>query len=264
MMSDAPVVLRIFERVACSHSLLPRDEKYLTFFRQIWSVVAGESAFFTKQQFYSAMRLISVAQVRGGRRFFDFNVRTVRAELRKVLGSKCSSVCASQRSGGKLEEREARSVLIGIGPPVPPPQMAGLEQLKTPVNQLAPKVLLTSWRGPMATASRRMRRCRHLPPPDASQHPKQMVREKSVRLHAGHVGCHPLQAQPLPCPLQAPQPAMPPAPKAAGSVVGTFPPMSADAVQRYQAQFAQLDNDHDGWVQVRSPMFVSKLGQTRH
>ena len=47
-----------------------------------------------------------------------------------------------QRSGGKLEEREARSVLIGIGPPVPPPQMAGLEQLKTPVNQLAPKVAL--------------------------------------------------------------------------------------------------------------------------
>ncbi len=42
-----------------------------------------------------------------------------------------------------MEEREARSVLIGIGPPVPPPQMAGLEQLKTPVNQLAPKVLLT-------------------------------------------------------------------------------------------------------------------------
>ena len=50
-----------------------------------------------------------------------------------------------QRSGGKLEEREARSVLIGIGPPVPPPQMAGLEQLKTPVNQLAPKVTVGTW-----------------------------------------------------------------------------------------------------------------------
>ncbi len=50
---------------------------------------------------------------------------------------------------------------------------------------------------------------------------------------------------------QAPQPAMPAAPKAGGAGVGTFPPMSADAVQRYQAQFAQLDGDHDGWVQVR-------------
>lgn len=30
---------------------------------QIWGVVAGESAFLSKQQFYSAMRLISVAQV---------------------------------------------------------------------------------------------------------------------------------------------------------------------------------------------------------
>ena len=35
-------------------------------------------------------------------------------------------------------------MLIGIGPPVPPPQMAGLEQLKTPVNQLAPKVVLSA------------------------------------------------------------------------------------------------------------------------
>lgn len=31
-------------------------------------------------------------------------------------------------------------MLIGIGPPVPPPRMAGLEQLKTPVAQLAPQV----------------------------------------------------------------------------------------------------------------------------
>ncbi len=44
---------------------------------------------------------------------------------------------------------------------------------------------------------------------------------------------------------------MPAAPKAGGAGVGSFPPMSADAVQRYQAQFAQLDGDHDGWVQVR-------------
>ena len=64
-----------------------------------------------------------------------------------------------------------------------------------------------------------------------------------------HIGCH-LAIPDSKSWRQAPQPAMPPPPKAAGSAVGTFPPMSADAVQRYQAQFAQLDSDHDGWVQV--------------
>lgn len=42
-------------------------------------------------------------------------------------------------------------------------------------------------------------------------------------------------------------------PKAAGGAVGSFPPMTPDSVQRYQAMFAQLDGDHDGWVQVRCP-----------
>lgn len=32
-----------------------------------------------------------------------------------------------QRSGGQLQDAQARSVLIGVGPAVPPPQMAGLE-----------------------------------------------------------------------------------------------------------------------------------------
>lgn len=40
-------------------------------------------------------------------------------------------------------------------------------------------------------------------------------------------------------------------PKQAASAVGSFPLMTADSVQRYQAMFAQLDGDHDGWVQVR-------------
>ena len=49
--------------------------------------------------------------------------------------------CApGQRNGGKLDEREARSVLIGIGPPVPPPRMAGLDQLKPAVPQLVVQV----------------------------------------------------------------------------------------------------------------------------
>lgn len=41
-----------------------------------------------------------------------------------------------QRGGGKLSEAEARSILIGLGPALPPPTMAGLEGLKTAVPQI--------------------------------------------------------------------------------------------------------------------------------
>lgn len=60
---------------------------------QVWNMVAGDSAALNKPQFYSTLRLISLAQ----------------------------------RSGGQLQEAQARSVLIGVGPQVPPPQMTGLE-----------------------------------------------------------------------------------------------------------------------------------------
>ncbi len=37
------------------------------------------------------------------------------------------NVVSLQRSGGTLQEAQARSLLIGVGPQVPAPQMAGLE-----------------------------------------------------------------------------------------------------------------------------------------
>lgn len=72
---------------------------------QIWNAVAGNNPFLSKQQFYTAMRLVS----------------------------------AAQRGGGKLSESEARSILIGLGPALPPPTMAGLEGLKTAVPQILPE-----------------------------------------------------------------------------------------------------------------------------
>ena len=42
---------------------------------------------------------------------------------------------ALQRSQGNLDEAQARSVLIGVGPQVPPPQMQGLEtKVPTSIN----------------------------------------------------------------------------------------------------------------------------------
>lgn len=36
-----------------------------------------------------------------------------------------------QKSGGQLNEAQARSLLIGVGPAVPPPQLNGLESRAT-------------------------------------------------------------------------------------------------------------------------------------
>ncbi|CAL8470940.1 g10482 [Coccomyxa elongata] len=68
---------------------------------QVWQIVAGDSSSLTKQQFYSTLRLVSLAQ----------------------------------RSGGTLPEAQARSLLVGIGPAVPPPTMAGLAVPRQTVTQ---------------------------------------------------------------------------------------------------------------------------------
>ncbi|KAK9844100.1 hypothetical protein WJX81_004424 [Elliptochloris bilobata] len=68
---------------------------------QVWNLVAGDSPSLTKPQFYSTLRLISLAQ----------------------------------RDGGVLNEAAARSVMIGVGPAVPPPVMAGLEARRPSTTQ---------------------------------------------------------------------------------------------------------------------------------
>lgn len=54
------------------------------------------------------------------------------------------NLCGVQRGGGKLSEAEARSILIGLGPALPPPTMAGLEGLKTAVPQILPEARIKS------------------------------------------------------------------------------------------------------------------------
>ena len=54
---------------------------------------------------------------------------TVLSQITRVL------LPALQRSQGNLDEAQARSVLIGVGPQVPPPQMQGLEtKVPTSIN----------------------------------------------------------------------------------------------------------------------------------
>eukprot|EP00884_Botryococcus_braunii_P008864 jgi/Botrbrau1/1797/Bobra.0217s0048.1 len=68
---------------------------------KIWNLVAGDKPALTRPQFFSTMRLISLAQ----------------------------------RSGGVLSDGPARSTLIGMGPALPPPTMAGLEIPKSVLTQ---------------------------------------------------------------------------------------------------------------------------------
>lgn len=161
-----------------------------------------------------------------------------------------------QRNGGKLEEAEARSVLIGIGPPVPPPRMAGMEQLKTPVTQLAPQVTSPCWLAGCCRPLHRTAQCTAVKPATASSAALSRTMSSAVVLCVSpRISICILHWPPRgPCAVsqQAPPATMAP-PKAAGGAVGSFPPMTPDSVQRYQAMFAQLDGDHDGWVQVRCP-----------
>ena len=60
---------------------------------QVWRLVAGDSSHLTKPQFWASLRLVSLAQ----------------------------------KHGGPLPEAAARSTLIGVGPALPPPVLAGLE-----------------------------------------------------------------------------------------------------------------------------------------
>lgn len=69
---------------------------------------------------------------------------TVEADGVSNAAATLNLCCATQRSGGALSQAEARSILVGLGPALPPPTMAGLEQLKTAVAQIMPQVFSTT------------------------------------------------------------------------------------------------------------------------
>lgn len=95
---------------------------------QVWNLVAGESPSINKPQFYSTLRLISLAQV------YCLSVSSI-TSVALLFPVDAYAFSFVQRSNGNLEEAQARSVLIGVGPQVPPPQMQGLEtRVATSIN----------------------------------------------------------------------------------------------------------------------------------
>ena len=157
-----------------------------------------------------------------------------------------------QRSGGTLQEAQARSLLIGVGPQVPAPQMAGLETkvtasinsswthnpgvcLLTRVVQ-AENLLAVSTCHPTCILLHTEYSVANLFP--SSPHPSM----HAFSLHCAHN--HVKLARDAMCSaiiqgnIQAQQPE------------SSFPAMQpADAV-RYQSMFQQMDSDRDGYVQA--------------
>ena len=156
-----------------------------------------------------------------------------------------------QRSGGTLQEAQAQSLLIGVGPQVPPPQMAGLETkvtasinsswthnpgvcLLTPVGQ-AENLLAVSTCHPTCTLLHTEYSVANLFP------------YRRLHIHSMHAPCtvhttmlswQEMRKAMMQGNIQAQQPE------------SSFPAMQpADAV-RYQSMFQQMDNDRDGYVQA--------------
>ncbi len=105
--------------------------------------MAGNNPFLSKQQFYTAMRLVSAAQVWHGLLHHTASSSFTWSSVLFTIARSSPSIPLYrhlQRGGGKLSEAEARSILIGLGPALPPPTMAGLEGLKTAVPQILPQV----------------------------------------------------------------------------------------------------------------------------
>ena len=103
-------------------------------------MVAGNNSFLTKPQFYTTLRLISLAQARvctdsclllGPNQVCRHCTHKDESCLRCDAAAASMQVLtvwlAAQRSGGTLPEATARSLLIGVGAPVPPPRLTGLE-----------------------------------------------------------------------------------------------------------------------------------------
>ena len=130
---------------ALMHACYSADVSHYT---QIWSAVAGNNASLSKQQFYTAMRLVSAAQVQQWSARRSLSARDCppmdhmsSEDIHREDEDICATCCCTQRGGGTLSQSEARSILIGLGPALPPPNMAGLEQLKPAVPQILSQVV---------------------------------------------------------------------------------------------------------------------------
>lgn len=190
---------------------------------QIWELSSGGGPKLNQFQFSSAMRLVALAQA----------------------------------SGGQLPIEQARAVVAGVGPNLPPPTLQGLEvpgsagPAARPAGPApgtlpyAPQVTGGMPYAPQATGGM----------PYAPQVTGAMPYAPQVT--GAMPAAPPYTMQPTGG-VAPPQPTYSAqytgasvagmGPAAAAPASGSFPPLAPTDLQRYQASFAQLDADRDGFV----------------
>lgn len=197
----------------------------------IWELASGGSAKLNNVQFAAAMRLVALAQA----------------------------------SNGRLPLDQGRVVVAGMGPPLPPPRMAGLEVAGTPPAAPAapgyPPAALPPGYTTQTTGGQAAPVQPQMPPQSYTPQSTPPAYSPQVTGASGYTPQHTGGAPPRPGmpPAYSPQttgqgmPGMPPvmplaAPAPTGAQAG-FPPATPQEMQRYQTTFIQLDSDKDGFVQ---------------
>jgi len=145
---------------------------------------------------------------------------------------------------GRLPPDQARAVAMGAGPQVPLPRMAGLDGPPAPMPGPPGYTLQVTGAPPPGYA----------PQVTGGYRPQSTGGSYAPQV-TGAPGYSPQITGGAPAPGYMPAPAAgytggrPPAPYQP-QLTG-YPPISAEDMSRYKAQFAHLDRDGDGLVQVR-------------
>ncbi|GLC36577.1 hypothetical protein PLESTF_001275100 [Pleodorina starrii] len=178
---------------------------------QIWELSSGGGPKLNQIQFSSAMRLVALAQARGGQLPLD----------------------------------QARAIIAGVGPSLPPPTLQGLEPAGAAAPGAAPPAAAAAAPGarPAGAAGVPGAPPHGAPvavPPYGAQLTGGAPAPGGVAATYGAAVARPAAGAPGVAP-----PAAAPAPAPAA---GGYPALPASELQRFQAAFLQLDTDRDGFV----------------
>ncbi|GIL89869.1 hypothetical protein Vretimale_17992 [Volvox reticuliferus] len=182
---------------------------------QIWELASGGGPKLNQIQFASAMRLVALAQARGG----------------------------------ELPLDQARAVIAGVGPSLPPPTLQGLDGPGTATPGAAPAPApavggsiapyVAAAPGPAAT----------LPYGAAAAVPRPYAAQ--LKGGAPAAAPTPYAAQPTnssATPAYGAGHVQPVGAPGGAAAPGAYPPLPASQLQQFQASFLQLDTDRDGFV----------------
>lgn len=109
---------------------------------KVWQYVAGDRPALSRQEFYTAMKLVSLAQVRTLRPQWLAVLLTAREGGNPMHGRSTPHLIlvSMQANGGVLDDQQAMKLINGLAGPMPPPQMMGLASAAPPPAFTAPAI----------------------------------------------------------------------------------------------------------------------------